>query len=53
MRTRALAWVTGGGILLWVLVVRGSLAPARTWEATVAASLEAVPAEAERRAAPR
>ncbi len=27
MRIRALAWVTGGGILLWVLVVRGSLAP--------------------------
>jgi len=27
MRIRALAWVTGGGILLWALVVRGSLAP--------------------------
>ena len=27
MRIRALAWATGGGILLWALVVRGSLAP--------------------------
>ena len=27
MRIRALTWVTGGGILLWALVVRGSLAP--------------------------
>ena len=27
MRIRALAWVAGGGILLWALVVRGSLAP--------------------------
>jgi len=27
MRIRALAWGTGGGILLWALVVRGSLAP--------------------------
>ena len=27
MRIRALSWVTGGGILLWALVVRGSLAP--------------------------
>lgn len=27
MRMRALAWGTGGGILLWALVVRGSLAP--------------------------
>ena len=27
MRIRALAWVTGGGIVLWALVVRGSLAP--------------------------
>jgi hypothetical protein len=27
MRIRALARVTGGGILLWALVVRGSLAP--------------------------
>ena len=26
MRIRALAWGTGGGILLWALVVRGSLA---------------------------
>ena len=27
MRVRALAGVTGAGILLWALVVRGSLAP--------------------------
>ena len=27
MRMRALAWGTGGGILVWALVVRGSLAP--------------------------
>ena len=27
MRIRTLAWVGGGGILLWALVVRGSLAP--------------------------
>ncbi len=41
------------GTDLWVLGSLWGAAVARTWEATVAASLEAVRAEAERRAAPR